>query len=231
MTQNNPAHIPTHVGLILDGNRRWAKSKGLPKLEGHRNGYENLKTIAKKAIDRGVGYVTAYVFSTENWNRTKGEVKYLMDLALKLFNTDMAELNEEDIRVRVAGGRERLSPKLINAINNTEALTKNNKRGTIILCFNYGGQQEIAESVNKLLKRGVKNITPADISDNLYAPEVPPVDLIIRTSGEQRLSNFMLWRAAYSELIFVKKHWPDFNETDLDAALAEYATRQRRFGK
>lgn len=228
---DNAQPLPVHLGLILDGNRRWAKANGLPQLEGHRIGYGILKDTLRAAIARNIKYVSAYIFSTENWKRTRSEVKYLMDLALALISSDMVELDKENIRIRVAGSRDRLSPKLRAAIDIAESQTKNNTRGTVLLCFNYGGQQEIAGSVNQLLKQGAKQVTPDDISGNLYAPGVPPVDLIIRTSGEQRLSNFMLWRAAYSELIFVKKHWPDFTEADLDEALAEYARRQRRFGK
>lgn len=231
MSETTPPILPRHLGLILDGNRRWAKAHGRPQLEGHQAGYENLKTISRAAINRGIEYVSAYIFSTENWSRSKSEVKYLMDLALNIFSSDIEELNNEGVRVLVAGSQKRLSSKLKRAIDSAQELTKNNKKGTIVLCFNYGGQQEIAEAVNRLIATGARTLEPADIEKNLYTPQVPPVDLIIRTSGEQRISNFMLWRAAYAELMFTDKHWPDFTETDLDVALADYANRQRRFGK
>lgn len=231
MSQTNPTVLPRHLGLILDGNRRWAQAQGRPQLQGHQAGYDNLKTIARAALNRGIKYVSAYVFSTENWDRSPSEVKYLMDLALKIFSSDIDELNEEGVKVLIAGSRQRLSPKLIKAIDSAQRLTQNNKKGTLVLCFNYGGRQEIAEAVNRLIAEGKTEIEPSDIENNLYAPQVPPVDLIIRTSGEQRLSNFMLWRAAYAELMFTDKHWPDFTEADLDSALADYASRQRRFGK
>jgi len=231
LSETTPPILPRHLGLILDGNRRWAKAHGRPQLEGHQAGYENLKTISRAAINRGIEYVSAYIFSTENWSRSKSEVKYLMDLALNIFSSDIEELNNEGVRVLVAGSQKRLSSKLKRAIDSAQELTKNNKKGTIVLCFNYGGQQEIAEAVNRLIATGARTLEPADIEKNLYTPQVPPVDLIIRTSGEQRISNFMLWRAAYAELMFTDKHWPDFTETDLDVALADYANRQRRFGK
>lgn len=223
--------LPVHLGLIIDGNRRWARANGLPKLEGHRQGYLVLKKIIKAAIDRGVTYVSAYTFSTENWNRTTTEVKYLMDMALGILTKDVEELHKEGIRVCVAGSRTRLSQQLVAAIDDAENKTRDNSRGTLLLCFNYGGQGEIVDSVNALIKKRAVDISAKDISAHLYAPDIPPVDFIIRTSGEQRLSNFMLWRSAYAELLFVEKHWPDFNEVDLDKALADYARRQRRFGK
>lgn len=219
---------PRHLGLILDGNRRWAKQHGLPTFQGHKKGYENLKTIIKAAVNNGVKYISAYVFSTENWNRSREEVKYLMDLALRIAKNEVKELHKEQIRVRFLGTKDRLSDKLIKAIDNAEELTKNNKRGTVALCFNYGGKQEIADAVNNIKK---EHTTPDDIEQNLYSPDVPPIDLVVRTSGEQRTSGFMLWRAAYAELIFIDKYWPDFTEDDLKEVLAKYAKRNRRFGK
>lgn len=224
---------PVHIGFILDGNRRWAKNRGLPTLEGHRVGYDNLKDIVKAAADRGVKFVSAYIFSTENWSRTPAEVKYLMDLAHKMLTRDVEELNKENIRVRWLGSADNVSQKLQQAIKAAEDSTKNNTRGTLGLCFNYGGHQEIIDAAKQFIKKGIKEteLTTKKFAEALYAPEIPPIDLLIRTSGEQRLSGFMLWRAAYSELYFVDKHWPDFSVEDLDAALDEYATRERRFGK
>ena len=223
--------VPTHLGLILDGNRRWAQNKGMPTLEGHRKGYENLKTIGIAAIERGVKYVSAYVFSTENWNRSQEEVDYLMKLLLWVAKNEVNDLHKRGIRLRVAGSRERLSKDIIKAIEAAEEKTKDNTTGTLVLCLNYGGHQEIVDAVNTIIaQQPTQPVTPESFADYLYTPDVPPVDLLIRTSGEQRLSNFMLWRAAYSELLFVDKHWPDFSEADLDEAIAEYNSRNRRFG-
>ncbi len=221
--------LPNHIGFILDGNRRWAKEQGLSTLEGHRAGYNNLKDITKTAVNRGISYISAYIFSTENWNRTKAEVKYLMNLAYIILTKDIKELHKENIRVVWLGTKDRLSDKLLGAISQAEGTTKSNTRGTLALCFNYGGQQEIAEAASQLAQKG-DAITVDSIRGALYHPEIPDVDFIIRTSGEQRISNYMLWRAAYAELYFVQKHWPAFNADDLDEALAEYAKRQRRFG-
>lgn len=231
MDMSETSEIPTHVGLILDGNRRWAKAQGLPTLEGHRAGYANLKDIAKHAVNKGVKYISAYIFSTENWNRSKTEVKYLMDLALWYAKHEVAEVHKENIKVVFLGRKDGLSEKLIKAIENAESLTKNNVRGTLALCFNYGGQQEIVDAVNKIVQNSTKEITKEDIENNLYSPEIPSIDLLIRTSGEQRISNFMLWRAAYAELYFVTKHWPDFKEQDFDIAIKEFSKRDRRLGK
>ncbi|MEI6169505.1 MAG: polyprenyl diphosphate synthase [Candidatus Saccharibacteria bacterium] len=229
----NEAAIPKHIGFILDGNRRWAVDNGLPKLVGHKKGYENLKTIADECFSRGIGIVSTYIFSTENWNRELEEVNYLMDLALKLFKKDLNELMDKDIKVVVSGSREKLSEKIIKAIDSTVSKTANNKKGTINICFNYGGQSEIADAVAKIIesKADASQITTELIRNNLYQPELPPVDYIIRTSGEKRLSNFLLWDSAYAELEFVSAHWPAFSSQDLDLALAEYANRKRRFGK
>lgn len=225
--------IPAHVGFILDGNRRWAKSRGLPTLEGHRVGYDNLKDIVIAATERGVKFVSAYIFSTENWNRTSAEVKYLMDLSYKMITRDVEELNKEDIRVVWLGSQDNVSQKLQRAIRDAEEKTKDNTRSTLGLCFNYGGQQEIVDAAKFLMSNGEKpeDLTIEKLSQALYAPQMPSIDLLVRTSGEQRLSGFMLWRAAYSELYFLDKHWPDFGVADLDAALKEYANRERRFGK
>jgi undecaprenyl diphosphate synthase len=225
--------LPVHLGFILDGNRRWAKSQRLPTLEGHKQGYDNLREITKAAVNAGVQYISAFVFSTENWNRTPKEVKYLMDLALIVLTRDVAELNEEDIKVVWLGSREKVSDKLLKAIADAEALTQNNTRGTLAICFNYGGQQEIADMARSLVSSGLPaaEITPAVVAQHLYHPEVPPIDLLVRTSGEQRISGFMLYRVAYAEFMFVNKHWPDFNKADLEAVLLEYNQRQRRFGQ
>ncbi len=233
MSSEKSKSIVKHLGLILDGNRRWAKDNSLPTLEGHKKGYENLKDIAKYAFDQNIQYVTAYVFSTENWNRSADEVSYLMNLLIWVAKNEIKELDKNNIKVVFIGERDRLSKNVIKAMDDAMEKTKNNDGGTLILCLNYGGQQEIASAVNKILDQnpGITNITPEMITDNLYLPEVPMLDLIIRTSGEQRLSNFMTWRSIYSELYFTEKHWPAFTQDDLQIALNEFASRQRRYGK
>jgi undecaprenyl diphosphate synthase len=232
MNQQLIPGAPEHLGLILDGNRRWAKEHGMPVAEGHRQGYMTLKRICKSALKHGVRYVSAYVFSTENWKRDRKEVKDLMKLLLWICKHEVKELDREGIRIRVIGHKLRLGHALARAIHDAEEKTKDNDRGTLLLCLDYGGQQEIVEATKRIVAEGIdpEDITPELLSKYLYAPDVPPVDLIIRTSGEQRLSNFMLWEAAYSELSFSKANWPDFTEEDLDRELQNYSKRHRRFG-
>ena len=224
--------LPQHVGYIVDGNRRWAKQRGLSAQEGHSAGYENLRDIALTTIKRGVPYVSAYIFSTENWHRSGPEVKHLMNLLVTMLDRDLPIFIEHEVRIRVAGTRLRLSRRVKKAIDTAEAATKDLQQGTMVLSFNYGGQQEIIDAVNRLRKTLSvhKKVTAQIFEQFLYTPDVPPCDLIVRTSGEQRLSNFMLWRSAYSELLFLDKPWPDMTHADVDALLAEYARRQRRFG-
>lgn len=224
--------IPTHIGFILDGNRRWASQKGLPKLVGHKKGYENLKKISQECFDMGIEVVSAYIFSTENWKREGTEVSYLMDLALKIFTSDLEELIQKGVRVVVSGTKDKLDPKIVEAIDESTLRTADNHKGTINLCFNYGGQQEIADAVVRIINNELppESISPQVIRDHLYHPELPPVDYIVRTSGEQRLSNFLLWDSAYAELEFVEIHWPAFSKDNLMTVLEEYKQRQRRFG-
>jgi undecaprenyl diphosphate synthase len=224
--------LPKHVGYIVDGNRRWAKKHGLPVYEGHLAGYNALKDVAVATIDSGVTYMSAYVFSTENWQRSADEVKKLLGLVLRLLTSDIPLFNEYNIRLKVLGSREGISTKIIKAIEKAEAATAGNTAGVFALCFNYGGQLEITEAVKKIVQSGVSvdEVNAQLIADNIYAPEVPPIDLIVRTSGEQRLSNFMLWRSAYSELLFLDKTWPDMTKEDVTAIIKEYTRRQRRFG-
>ena len=224
--------IPVHVGFVLDGNRRWAKENGLPTLEGHSRGGDVVHDIAVAAFDRGVRYVSAYVFSTENWNRSEKEVNYLMGLVSKFLDKYLNEFHERGIKVVVLGRREGLRQKVLDSIRKSEETTAENTRGTVALCFNYGGREEIVDAAKKLITEGrtADELTTEVFEQALYNPEVPPIDLLIRTSGEQRLSGFMLWRAAYAELLFTDKYWPDYTEQDLDTALNEYAKRGRRFG-
>jgi undecaprenyl diphosphate synthase len=230
--QTKEVLIPRHIGFILDGNRRWAKQHGLPVYEGHLAGYNALKDVALYAFDRGVDYVTLYAFSTENWKRSKEEVAGLMGLAMRLFKHDMKEVIAKQIRVKVIGTPEGLSDDLIAAIKEAEDGSKNFTRATLVFCFNYGGRLEIAEAAQKCVNDGLKadQITVEALTQRIYAPDVPDVDIIVRTSGEQRLSNFMLWRAAYSELLFLDKFWPEMGPDDVDYVINEYQRRNRRFG-
>ncbi len=227
------AAIPKHVGYIVDGNRRWAKKHGLPAYEGHLAGYNAIQDVAKATFNAGVEFMSAYIFSTENWKRSEQEVQALMGLVLKLFTSDLYIFQEENIRLRILGSKQGVSEKILAAIDSAEEATRENTRGTLALCFNYGGQLEVADAVKNFVSKGgdAGRITVKDIENNLYAADIPPLDLIIRTSGEERLSNFMLYRAAYSELMFLPKAWPDMTKEDVALALKEYANRGRRFGQ
>lgn len=222
-----------HIGFILDGNRRWAKERGKPAFEGHMAGYKNLKKIAQACHDKGIKYFSCYVFSTENWNRSKEEVSKLMQLTLKVLLRDAKELNKNNVCLRIIGSREHLDMKIVKTIEAAEKLTQNNTGGTLLACFNYGGQEEIASAVKKIVNSNIsaEQISPELIKSNLYTHDCPPPDLIVRTSGERRLSNFLLWDSAYSELEFVDKYWPDFNESDLDIVITNFNQRNRRYGK
>lgn len=224
--------IPTHIGFIIDGNRRWAKERGLRAYEGHYAGYDTIKDVLIETHRQGVKYTSAYAFSTENWSRSEAEVNKLMELLLKVLTEDLHIFNDNNIRLRVIGSRQKLSKKVIQAIDNAEENTVGNTGGQLLMCLNYGGQQEIAEACKKIVQQGFapEDITPELITENIYAPEIPPCDIIVRTSGEQRLSGFMLWRAAYSELIFIDKNWPDMTKQDVTVILKEYEKRNRRFG-
>jgi undecaprenyl diphosphate synthase len=195
-------------------------------------GYNAIHEVARASFDAGIEYVSAYIFSTENWKRSESEVSKLMGLVLKLLTSDLHLFDENNIRLKVIGSRENVSDKIIKAIDAAEAQTAANTRGTLAVCFNYGGQIEVVDACKRIIQSGIDSseVTPELISENLYAPDVPPVDLIVRTSGEQRLSNFMLWRAGYSEFLFLEKLWPDMTKDDVTAILEEYSRRGRRFG-
>lgn len=223
---------PQHIGFILDGNRRWAKEHGQLAMQGHQQGYETLKTIVDATFERGVKCISAYVFSTENWNRAQEEVSFLMNLTLLMVTRDLKEMHKKGIRIVWLGTPDNVGDKLIKSLRNAEEITKNNTKGTLAVCFNYGGQKELVDATAKIVASGIApdEISEETITQNLYGQDISPVDLLVRTSGEQRISNFMLWRAAYSELVFVGKYWPDFSEQDLDDVITEYSRRQRRFG-
>jgi len=224
--------LPVHIGFIVDGNRRWAKKHGLPPYEGHLAGYNALKEVALEVLAQGVLYMSAYVFSTENWKRSQDEVSRIMALLSRALKSDLPLFQENDIRLRVIGSREGVDSKILKEIDYAESETANNMSGTFAICFNYGGQLEIVDAVKKIVQSGVgaEDITTELIESNLYAPEIPPMDLIVRTSGEKRISNFMLWRAAYSEMLFLDKYWPDMKKADVADILKEYSNRHRRFG-
>ena len=224
--------LPNHIGIILDGNRRWAESNGKKTLDGHRAGSETFKEISVGLFERGVKYVTAYVFSVDNWQRKAEEVDYLMRLLIKAVELHLDDFNKKGIRIKIIGRKDNLKPAVLSAIERTEKKTASNTDGTLTLCFNYSGRQELVDAYKQISASNIpaESITEDIISEHIYAPDIPDIDLIIRTSGEQRISGFMLWRSSYAELLFIKKLWPDVTMSDMDLALAEYATRQRRFG-
>jgi undecaprenyl diphosphate synthase len=227
--------IPYHIVLFPDGNRRWAQESGLPTFRGHWEGFKKLKEFCRWCKERGVKVGTAFGFSTENWKRSKKEVDYLMKLFEKRLSNkkDIKELQKEGVRVKVIGQKEKLPKPLQKVISSIESLTKDNKNFHLNLAVSYGGTWDILQAVQKIMKKNppVKKITEDLIGQYLSTAGLPNPDLIIRAGGEKRLSNFLLWQAAYSELYFSKKLWPDFTEKDLDLAIKEYLRRQRRFGK
>ncbi len=230
------ADAPLHVALIMDGNGRWAASRGLPRAEGHRREVDALRRIVRAAHELNIGYLTIFSFSSENWSRPAAEIGDLFGLLRRFIRNDLASLHRDGVRVRVIGEREGLEPDICALLGEAEELTRNNNRLTLVVAFNYGSRQEIARAAQRLArevaegKRNPDTIDAEALGNALDAPDIPHPDLIIRTSGEQRLSNFLLWQAAYSELVFVPMHWPDFDKAALEGAIAEFARRERRFG-
>lgn len=224
--------IPAHIGYILDGNRRWAKKHGLPTYEGHLAGYNALKDVIAATADAGVKYISFYSFSTQNWNRAEDEVNGIMSLVRRLFKSDVKQLVKDGYKVVVLGSRDRLPADIVAMIDKTEEVSRDGTRATLAMCFNYGGQEEIVRAAQRLVAQGtaVEDITLETLAAALDHPDIPPCDLIVRTSGEQRLSDFMLWRSAYSEFLFLDKYWPEMTKDDVTAILEEYSVRQRRFG-
>jgi undecaprenyl diphosphate synthase len=228
--------VPEHIAIIMDGNGRWAASRGLPRVEGHRRGVDAVRRAVKAAGELGVRYLTLYSFSSENWTRPKSEILDLMNLLRRFVREDLAELHKANIRVRIIGEREGLEADIRALIDECEKLTRENTALTLVVAFNYGSRQEIAASVQRIAadvlagKLKPENITADLIGQGLDTSGIPDPDLVIRTSGEQRLSNFLLWQAAYAEFVFLPMHWPDFNREALEMALAEYRGRERRFG-
>lgn len=227
-----PSHAVKHLAIIMDGNRRWAKDQGLPSFEGHRLGYERMKLAGDWCLERGIEILTVFAFSTENWKRTQEEVAYLMDLLERALKDEAEYYIKRGIRVRVLGRREGLRPSIQRAIEDIEKRTESHTKMTMAICLNYGGRPEIVDAVKEIVREGIAPdaIDEGTIAKRLYGPDLPDPDLIIRTSGEQRLSGFLLWECAYSEFYWCQNHWPAFDESDLDAALEEYSARQRRYG-
>lgn len=232
------SNIPTHLGFIVDGNRRWARERKLPTLEGHLRGLNKVETIAKETINSGVKYASFYLFSTENWQRSKEEVSYLMDLLRNRIIKLAKKMLKNDIKCIILGSKTNVEQDILDKLRQAELITKDCTKGTVCLCFNYGGEQEIADAITEIIKNrsastNTENthVTPSEIAQSLYHPEIPPCDMIVRTSGEQRISGFMLWRAAYAEFMFMKKYWPAITKNDVHKILAEYSNRSRRFGK
>lgn len=219
-----------HLGIIADGNRRWAKERGLPTIEGHKKGLETIEILVRAAAEAGVPYISFYVFSTENWGRSADEVKYIMKLAETRILKYAERLAKNNARLLVLGSKEKIAPTLASCIEKAEKITSKCTGITVCFCFNYGGEQEIADAANIAMEADGE-ITPQTIRKHLYHPEVPDVDMVVRTSGEERISGFMLWRAAYAELMFIEKFFPELEAEDLKDILDEYNHRNRRFGK
>ncbi|MBB4201191.1 di-trans,poly-cis-decaprenylcistransferase [Rhodoblastus sphagnicola] len=227
---------PLHIGVIMDGNGRWAAQRGLPRLEGHRRGVEALRRTVRAAADLGVRYLTVYSFSSENWSRPPEEVSGLMGLLKFFIRSDLRALEEEDVRVRVIGARDNLKPDIVALLDEAEVRTRANTKLNLLIAFNYGSRQEIVAAARSLTRDiAAGKIAPDDIDETLFASRLgtrfaPDPDLIIRTSGETRLSNFLMWQSAYSELVFLPIHWPDFDRQALQSAIKIFHARERRFG-
>jgi undecaprenyl diphosphate synthase len=227
---------PVHVGIIMDGNGRWAQARGLPRVEGHRQGAEAVRRAVKASVDLGVRYLTLYGFSNENWKRPEVEVSALMGLLRLYLRREIDELDQRGVRIRFIGQRQRLAADIVSLIEEAEARTHGNTKLTLIVALSYGARQEISEAVRAIaIKAAAGELDPASIDENLVADHletagIPDPDLMIRTSGEQRFSNFLLWQLAYSELVFTDTLWPDFYQSDLEEAINEFHRRERRYG-
>ena len=228
--------IPAHIAIIMDGNGRWAKERGLPRVEGHRRGVEAVRRAVRSALDFGLPFLTVYSFSSENWRRPAEEISDLMGLLKRFIRNDLADLHRNNVRIRIIGVRRNLSADINVLLKEAEELTRDNTGLTLVVAFNYGARQEIAEAARRLVRDvlsgriGAADIDEAALAARLDTAGIPDPDLIIRTSGEQRLSNFLLWQSAYAELVFLPMHWPDFDHAAFESAVALYAARERRFG-
>ncbi|CAH1671144.1 isoprenyl transferase [Chelatococcus asaccharovorans] len=237
---HNPAEaappVPRHVAIIMDGNGRWAARRGLPRFEGHRRGMEALRNVVRIAGDLGIDYLTVYGFSSENWSRPAAEIADLMGLLRHFVRRDLADLHRNNVRVRIIGTDEGLAPDLVGLLAEAENLTRDNTALTLVVAFNYGARQEMARAARRLAadvaagRLAVDDISVERFAKALDTADIPDPDLVIRTSGEQRMSNFLLWQAAYAELVFTPVLWPDFDRGAFEEALSEYQRRERRFG-
>lgn len=236
MINRQSVRIPEHVAIIMDGNGRWAQQRGLPRAMGHRKGVEAVRETVRAAGDAGIGYLTLFAFSSENWSRPEAEVSDLMGLLKAFIRRDLADLHGQNVRIRVIGSRENLQSDILPLLIEAEDTTRHNTGLNLVIAFNYGSRDEIARAARRLAERvALGEITPADINAEaldgaLDTRGIPDPDLVIRTSGEERLSNFLLWQAAYAELLFIPELWPDFTRAHFLAALETYARRDRRFG-
>ena len=227
--------VPNHVAIIMDGNGRWAQKRGLKRTKGHQKGAEVLKKISEYVYDKKIKVLSVFAFSTENWKRDKEEVDYLMDLFIKVFKKNFDSIKEKGVKIVFSGLKDKLSDKVLKAMDEMTSETKNNENGIFNICLNYGGQDEIVEATKKIAKEvqngtlDISEINSKVLSKNMFN-NLPPIDLMIRTSGEFRISNFMLWQLAYAELYFTDVLWPDFNEEEFDKALDSFGKRDRRFG-
>jgi undecaprenyl diphosphate synthase len=229
----DPERIPTHIGCVMDGNGRWAEARGLPRTEGHKRGEDAMFEAVEGALELGVRWLTVYAFSTENWRRPPDEVRFLVNFNEDILIRRREELNDRGVRIRFAGRRDwRVPRRIIRRMDETTAMTEKNRRMTLTIAFNYGGRAEIVDAVRALVadKVPAKKIDERAIRSHLYDPEMPDPDLVIRTSGEYRISNFLLWELAYSELVFTDTLWPDFTREHLYDAVREFQGRDRRFG-
>jgi len=228
--------VPLHVAIIMDGNGRWAAAKGLPRTAGHKKGAESVKNVIRAAAAMGVGYLTLFGFSSENWKRPESEIKDLMGLLRYYLKSEINELHKEGVRFRMIGDRQRLAPDIVALIDNAERMTASNSRLILTIAISYGGRTEIAATARRLAEKvAAGELTPEDIDEtaferHLFTADMPDPDLLIRTSGEQRISNFLLWQVAYSELVFTDTLWPEFTGADFENAVQEFQSRERRYG-
>ncbi len=228
--------LPKNVGIILDGNGRWAKKRGMPRIYGHAKGIKTLVEISEVAQDLGLESIIVYAFSTENWSRPSAEVKFLMNALIDSMNRYKSRIIKRQMRIRIIGEKDNLTPDILKTISDIEDATKDFNKYTLYICFNYGSRQEITNAVKNIaleVKEGkldINDINPELIDKSLYTKDISAIDLLIRTSGEERLSNFLLWQLAYSEFVFTKTYWPDFHEKEFYEAIYEYQNRSRRFG-
>ena len=230
--QAPPSRVPTHIGIIMDGNGRWAQARGLPRLAGHRAGTENLRRVIEACIEFGVKYLTIYAFSTENWGRPLDEVQGLMNIIEDVIERELEELNDQGVQLRHLGRLDRLKPALRERVMHAVEVTQHNDRLILNIAFNYGGRDEIVCAIQRMIRDGVKaeEVTDQLVSQYMFTAGVPDPDLIIRTSGELRSSNFLIWQGAYSEWYFPAAYWPDFDKEELRKALEDYSKRERRYG-